>query len=132
MTAGRAGAGGAGAAAGGAAAGGTAGGAAAPVAAAAAGAAILMTGRPCGSSRSDRRDLVKIIQACARHYGHGDLIRPSTDGAVAGAGGYWPTRPSIRSRSRSAWPLCRAYSSIMCTITSRRAMALAWPAPSSW
>ena len=28
-------------------------------------------------------------------------------------------RPSIRSRSRSAWPLCRAYSSIMCTSTQR-------------
>ena len=25
-----------------------------------------------------------------------------------------PVCPSIRSRSRSAWPLCRAYSSIMC------------------
>ena len=33
---------------------------------------------------------------------------------------YWPTRPSIRSRSRSAWPMCLAYSSIMCTSTSRR------------
>src|SRR5262249_33629922 len=26
---------------------------------------------------------------------------------------HWPTRPSIRSRSRSAWPQWRAYSSIM-------------------
>ena len=33
---------------------------------------------------------------------------------------YWPTWPSIRSRSRSAWPQWRAYSSIMCTSTSRR------------
>src|SRR5215218_1660286 len=32
---------------------------------------------------------------------------------------YWPTRPSIRSRRKSAWPLWRAYSSIMCTSTSR-------------
>ena len=35
--------------------------------------------------------------------------------------GYWPTRPSIRSRSRSAWPRWRAYSSIMWSITSRSA-----------
>ena len=28
-------------------------------------------------------------------------------------GGSWPTRPSIDSRMRSAWPLWRAYSSIM-------------------
>jgi hypothetical protein len=33
---------------------------------------------------------------------------------AAGAPGYCPTRPSIRSLSRSACPLCRAYSSIMC------------------
>jgi hypothetical protein len=32
---------------------------------------------------------------------------------------YSPSRPSIRSRSRSAWPLCRAYSSTMCTSTQR-------------
>jgi hypothetical protein len=32
---------------------------------------------------------------------------------------YWPTRPSIRSRSRSAWPQWRAYSSIMWTSTER-------------
>ena len=35
---------------------------------------------------------------------------------------HWPTRPSIRSRSRSAWPQWRAYSSIMWTSTSRSAM----------
>jgi len=35
--------------------------------------------------------------------------------------GYWPTRPSIRSRSRSAWPRWRAYSSTMWSITSRSA-----------
>jgi sarcosine oxidase, subunit beta len=33
--------------------------------------------------------------------------------------GYYPTRPSMRSRSRSACPLWRAYSSIMCTSSSR-------------
>ena len=33
--------------------------------------------------------------------------------------GYSPTAPSIASRSRSAWPLCRAYSSIMCTSNQR-------------
>ena len=31
-----------------------------------------------------------------------------------------PVTPSMRSRIRSAWPLCRAYSSIMCTYTQRR------------
>src|SRR6185437_14182347 len=31
-----------------------------------------------------------------------------------------PTAPSIRSRSRSAWPLCLAYSSIMWTKIQRR------------
>ena len=36
--------------------------------------------------------------------------RPVTDGP----GGYSPVAPSICSRSRSAWPRCRAYSSIMC------------------
>jgi hypothetical protein len=29
-------------------------------------------------------------------------------------GDHSPVAPSIRSRSRSAWPRCRAYSSIMC------------------
>ena len=38
---------------------------------------------------------------------------------ICGRGpGHWPVRPSMHSRSRSAWPQCRAYSSIMCT-TSR-------------
>jgi hypothetical protein len=37
---------------------------------------------------------------------------------------HWPTRPSIRSRSRSAWPQWRAYSSIMWTSTSRSAMVV--------
>jgi hypothetical protein len=70
----------------------------------------------------------------APHRGH-----PLT--AVAGSGtditsitileaarGGWPGRPrdqdpvtpSIRSRRRSAWPLCRAYSSIMCKMPHRR------------
>ena len=29
-------------------------------------------------------------------------------------GGYSPVAPSMRSRMKSAWPLWRAYSSIMC------------------
>ena len=33
--------------------------------------------------------------------------------------GYSPTSPSIASRMMSAWPRCRAYSSIMCTVTQR-------------
>lgn len=31
-----------------------------------------------------------------------------------------PTKPSIDSRMKSAWPLCRAYSSIMCTKIQRK------------
>ena len=31
-----------------------------------------------------------------------------------GPTGHWPVRPSMHSRSRSAWPTWRAYSSIMC------------------
>ena len=37
-----------------------------------------------------------------------------------------PVTPSMDSRIRSAWPLCRAYSSIMCTRIQRR---LNWPSP---
>jgi hypothetical protein len=33
--------------------------------------------------------------------------------------GYSPVEPSRRSRRRSAWPLWRAYSSIMCVSTQR-------------
>ena len=36
---------------------------------------------------------------------------------------YWPVRPSMRSRMRSAWPQCRAYSSIRWTSSSRSEMA---------
>ena len=49
----------------------------------------------------------------------GDLIRAA---ALSARLAYWPSRPSIRSRSRSAWPLCRAYSSTMCTSSSRSEM----------
>lgn len=35
---------------------------------------------------------------------------------------HWPTLPSTHSRSRSAWPQCRAYSSIRCTSSSRTAI----------
>ena len=46
--------------------------------------------------------------------------RPALDGPLRhrrgtdDLSGYWPVAPSIRSRRRSAWPRCRAYSSIMC------------------
>src|SRR5699024_10656919 len=43
--------------------------------------------------------------------------------------GYWPTRPSMHSRIRSAWPQCRAYSSIMCTSTSRSCTCPPWMVP---
>ena len=38
---------------------------------------------------------------------------------------YTPVAPSTDSRIRSAWPLCRAYSSIMCTRIQRRLNAAA-------
>ena len=36
------------------------------------------------------------------------------------AGGYSPVTPSMASRSRSTWPLCRAVSSIMWSVIQRR------------
>ena len=50
-------------------------------------------------------------QPCQRRRETGPQVqRPTRPGVRCR---YWPTRPSIRSRSRSAWPLWRAYSSIM-------------------
>ena len=40
--------------------------------------------------------------------------------SLGGAGtDYQPTLPSTISRMRSAWPLCRAYSSIQLSLSSR-------------
>ena len=52
--------------------------------------------------------------------------RPVVGRSPAGSTGQSPGLPSIDSRIRSAWPLCRAYSSIMCSRIQRR---LKWPAP---
>jgi hypothetical protein len=41
--------------------------------------------------------------------------------------GHNPTLPSMRSRNRSAWPMWRAYSSIMWTSTSRSDTWPWWP-----
>ena len=41
--------------------------------------------------------------------------RPRTSGVSVDVGNQQPTVPSTSSRIRSAWPLWRAYSSIMCT-----------------
>src|SRR5690242_15252326 len=38
---------------------------------------------------------------------------------TAGGPSYWPTAPSMRSRIRSAWPMCLAYSSTMWVSTQR-------------
>src|SRR6266571_1311892 len=57
---------------------------------------------------------------------------PETDfPAEVTAWAYWPTRPSMRSRRKSAWPMCRAYSSIMCTSASRTEMLSCSPRPLS-
>src|SRR5215510_9953346 len=53
----------------------------------------------------------------ARRAHHADLYQWSWHGSLQRH--YVPTTPSITSRSRSAWPLCRAYSSIICTSTQR-------------
>ena len=42
-------------------------------------------------------------------------LPPGRSASRRGLGSYWPTAPSIRWRSRSTWPLCRAHSSTMCT-----------------
>jgi len=47
-------------------------------------------------------------------------LPPSRSASRRGLGSYWPTAPSIRWRSRSTWPLCRAHSSTMCTETQYR------------
>ena len=41
-------------------------------------------------------------------------LRAGSSAWLLGAGGSWPILLSMRSRSGSAWPLCRAYSSITC------------------
>ena len=63
--------------------------------------------------------------------GHGRREeRPDPRPVVLGGGPdqrhrYSPVSPSMDSRIRSAWPLCRAYSSIMCTRIQRRLKGLA-------
>ena len=42
-----------------------------------------------------------------------DREMPSLSAMTENGTGYSPTLPSIRSRKRSAWPIWRAYSSIM-------------------
>ena len=74
---------------------------------------------------------------------HGGVARPTVDqrgqaespgalGCVShaeslriGPRGHWPVRPSMHSRSRSAWPQWRAYSSIMWTTMSRTSTLVA-------
>src|SRR5690606_7739065 len=48
----------------------------------------------------------------------GPDLRPVLDGR--GTDAHVPVAPSIDSRIRSAWPLCRAYSSTMCARIQRR------------
>ena len=51
------------------------------------------------------------------------------DGVVGGRRGldaHWPVRPSMHSRTRSACPQWRAYSSIMWTMMSRTSVGSPW------
>ena len=48
--------------------------------------------------------------------------RPRLRRGLAHPVSYCPTRPSIRSRRKSAWPQCRAYSSIIWISISRRVL----------
>ena len=65
----------------------------------------LPSGRPQGPTGEQRRDGTTTFRC------HPDRAWSMTS--------YSPTSPSIDSRMRSACPLCRAYSSIMCRITHR-------------
>ena len=74
-----------------------------------------------------REDLARVIVAGSSRSGLEFLVKElsSLESSVAAAsnheadrvrlGSYQPTRPSTISRIRSAWPLWRADSSIMCT-----------------
>jgi hypothetical protein len=74
--------------------------------------------RPCMSELEDHALAIAFVlrKRLEPHDAAADLADrpPSTPAAC-----YWPIRPSMRSRSRSACPLWRAYSSIMCTSSSR-------------
>ena len=52
------------------------------------------------------------LAICERLINRG--VKVADHGLASTARDYSPVAPSIRSRSRSAWPRCRAYSSIMC------------------
>src|SRR5262245_56123906 len=79
--------------------------------------------RLCGNLLAQSHgECVDVLPACggargARRAHHADLDRWSVHGPLQRH--YVPTTPSITSRSRSAWPLCLAYSSIICTSTQR-------------
>ncbi|WP_331734681.1 tetratricopeptide repeat protein [Streptomyces atratus] len=63
-----------------------------------------------GPAPRARRTVTPVIVRAAHHH------RPGRRGSrAAGLGRYTPVVPSMRSRTRSAWPLWRAYSSIMWT-----------------
>jgi hypothetical protein len=79
-----------------------------------------------GRSTVPSRRAGKPFRRC--HWGHRPLRRPQgkagprvqvRTNVTAGPGGSSPTRPSMASRMRSAWPVWRPYSSIMSTIRRR-------------
>src|SRR5206468_4257269 len=76
---------------------------------------------------ADKAYSSKANRALLRRRGVRAVIPEKDDPA-----GYWPTRPSIRSRMRSAWPLCRAYSSIVWIRTSRSGIGSRSSSPVPW
>ena len=91
---------------------------------------------PCEAAQLGRRARVRRLVAERRRGNHTSrtvpeesrVARPKPQAVAGGVesrdavrreDGYWPVRPSMHSRSRSAWPQCRAYSSIRWTTTSR-------------
>lgn len=69
----------------------------------------LRCGRPLGQPVGEEWP-ARVTRSARRR---GPAPRPGVRGADSRTG-HSPVAPSTRSRTRSAWPLCRAYSSIMC------------------
>ena len=91
--------------------------AAAPRRAAVTGGAAWRRGRRRQRTAAPQRAVVTGGAVCARRGVRGDCdgrLRGGAAGSRAGSPAQTPVVPSVRSRSRSAWPRWRAYSSIMC------------------
>ncbi|GGT85067.1 hypothetical protein GCM10010289_00780 [Streptomyces violascens] len=69
-----------------------------------------------GAARAPPRGKGSLVAARVdSSVANGQCVHPGVAGSTLSARRYTPVVPSMRSRSRSAWPLWRAYSSIMWT-----------------